>query len=451
MHITFLGATQTVTGSRFLLTINQKNILVDCGLYQGYKNLRLRNWDNFPISPASIDAVLLTHAHIDHTGYLPVLIKQGFKGIIYCTSGTKALARILLADSGYLQEEDARRANKYTYSKHKPALPLYTREEGLAAINQFVELEYNKRYKLLDVGVFELLPAGHIIGSALIKIYADNKSILFTGDLGRPEDPLMKPPAIVHEADYLVIESTYGDRQHEKTDPMDQLEEIINRTVKRGGNVIIPAFAVGRTQDLLYYLYLLKKERRIADIPVYLDSPMAEDVSDMMATFANEHKISKELCQIICKNAIYVNTAEDSKAIDHRAAPMIILSASGMLEGGRVLHHLKSFLPDPKSSIVLTGFQAGGTRGDRLLKKETAIKVHGEMIAVNAEVVQIQNLSAHADYPEILQWLKQFRYQPSKTFIVHGEPAGSLALKEKIENALHWTCVVPEYLQNYKL
>lgn len=451
MNLTFLGATQTVTGSRFLLNINDKNILIDCGLFQGYKSLRLRNWEKFPIDPANIDAIILTHAHIDHTGYLPVMIKQGFKGKVFSTAGTKSICQLLLADCGFLQEEDARRANKYHYTKHHPALPLYTQEEGMNTANQIIPLEFNKSYKLFNVGVFEFLPAGHIIGSALIRIFANGKTITFTGDLGRPHDALMKPPAKVAETDYLVIESTYGDRLHQNLDPLDQLEDVINRTAARGGAIVIPAFAVGRTQDLLYYIHQLKITKRIADIPVFLDSPMAQDVSDMMTTYAGEHTISKEMCETICKEAKYVNTAEESKAIDQHKLPIIIISASGMLEGGRILHHLSAFITDERSSIVLTGYQAGGTRGDKLLRKETGIRIHGQMFPVKAEVVELQNLSAHADYEEMLQWLKQFKRPPVKTFIVHGELASSESLKNKLELMLDWNCVIPEYLQQEKL
>ncbi len=451
IQLTFLGGTNTVTGSKFLITVNSKNILIDCGLFQGYKELRLRNWVKFPVNPETIDAVLLTHAHIDHSGYLPLLIKNGFKGNVYCTHGTKDLCSILLPDSGHIQEEDAKRANRYGYSKHKPALPLYTKNEGLRALAHFIALDYNKKFKLFDAIHFEFLPAGHIIGSSIIQLEAQGKIFIFTGDLGRPHDPLMKPPAQITVADYLIIESTYGDRLHEKTEPLDQIAEAIQKTIARGGSVIIPAFAVGRTQDMLYYIYMLKKQGRIPDVPVFLDSPMAQDVSDLLIHYSGEHRFSKDLSSQICKIAKYINTAEESKSIDQSHVPVIIISASGMLDGGRVLHHLKTFLPNHRNTILLTGFQSGGTRGDRLLRKENAIKIFGEMVPVKAEVIQINNLSAHVDYQEMITWLRNFKHPPRKIFLTHGDPESTKSLKIKIEEALGWECNVPQYLQVEKL
>ena len=358
MQLTFLGATKTVTGSKYLISANNRKILIDCGLYQGFSELRARNWKTLPIDPHSLDAILLTHAHIDHTGYLPVLVKNGYKGKIFCTSGTKDLCTILLPDSGYLQEEDANRANKYGYSKHKPAIPLYTQQDGIRTLEQFYTLDFNKPTTLFDDFIVTFLPGGHIIGSSIIRLEHQGRSVIFTGDLGRPHDPLMKPPAMVTEGDYLVTESTYGDRLHEQSDPLDQLTDVIQTTIARGGSIIIPAFAVGRTQDMLYYISELKKSKRIPDIPVFLDSPMAQDASDLLIHYANEHRVSKEQCREICKSATYIRTADESKAIDQYNVPVIIISASGMLEGGRILHHLKVFLPDHHHTILLTGYQA---------------------------------------------------------------------------------------------
>ena len=451
MQITFLGATKTVTGSKYLLTVNSKKILIDCGLFQGHKELRLRNWNKLPINPVDIDAVILTHAHIDHSGYIPLLVKNGFKGKIYCTYGTKDLCSILLPDSGHIQEEDAKRANKYNYSKHKPALPLYTREDAIRALDQFYPLHFNNPYELLQTLSFTLYPAGHIIGSSLVKLNYQNKSILFTGDLGRPHHAIMKPPTIVTSIDYLIIESTYGDRLHDRSNPLDQIAKVIQKTVANGGSVIIPAFAVGRSQDILYYLYLLKKARRIPDVPVFLDSPMAQDVSDLLIQYSDEHRLSKEQCKDICKVAKYITTPDESKAIDQSPVPAIIISASGMIEGGRILHHLKVFLPDHRNTILLTGYQDPGTRGDRLLRGESEIKIHGEMIPVKAQIVAMQNLSAHADYQEILDWLYHFKKDPKKVFITHGEPNAALSLKRKIEEKFGWNCVIPHYLQKETL
>jgi metallo-beta-lactamase family protein len=451
MQLTFLGATSTVTGSKYLLSVNGKKFLIDCGLFQGYKELKQRNWAKFPVNPEDIDAVIITHAHIDHTGYLPVLIKKGFKGKIYCTAGTKALSAILLPDSGYLQEEDAARANRHGYSKHKPALPLYTQQDGINAISQFHALPFNKAYQLADGLILHLLPAGHIIGSAFVQLTYQDKVILFTGDLGRLEDPIMKPPTVISDVDYLITEATYGDRLHEDSDPYEQMAEAIQEAVARGGSIIIPAFAVGRTQDVLYYLYLLKKAKRIPDIPVFLDSPMAQDVSDLLIDYSEEHRLSSEQCKAICSVAKYIRTPEESKALDKYSMPVIIISASGMIEGGRILHHLKAFLPDERHTILLTGYQAPGTRGERLLKGEAEIKIHGELIPVRAKIVLMQNMSAHADYKEMMIWLKNLKRVPRKVFITHGDQEASQSLKEKLKNTYHFPCMVPEYLQTEKL
>lgn len=447
MKITFLGATQTVTGSKYLITVDSKKVLVDCGLFQGHKELRLRNWNKLPIDPRDIDAVILTHAHIDHSGYLPLLVKNGFKGKIYCTRGTKELCAILLPDSGYLQEEDANRANKYGYSKHHPALPLYTMQDGKRALEQFVVCHFDEPIELFKSLSVKFLPAGHILGSSIVYLESHHQSVLFTGDLGRPEHPVMKPPASITKADYLIVESTYGDRLHDKSNPLDQLAEIIQQTAARGGSIIIPAFAVGRTQDLLYYLYLLKKDKRIPDLPVFLDSPMAQDVSDLLNQYTDEHRFTRELANQICKIAKYTKTPEESKSIDQYSEPVIIISASGMVEGGRILYHLKSFLPDPRSTIIFTGYQDGGTRGDRMLRGEPEIKIHGSMVPVKAQIKSIDSMSAHADYQEMLGWLGHFKSAPKKVFITHGDQDAAQSLKEKIENRFHWSCVIPEYLQ----
>lgn len=447
MQITFLGATRTVTGSKYLITIGSKKILVDCGLFQGFKELRLRNWNQLPVDPHDIDAVILTHAHIDHSGYLPLLVKNGFAGNIYCTPGTKDLCTILLPDSGYLQAEDANRANKYGYSKHNPALPLYTMQDGIKALDQFVPLDFNDPLRLFDLLSFKFLPAGHIIGSALVYIEHNNKSIVFTGDLGRPHHPIMKPPAIFTKADYLVIESTYGDRLHVKSNPLELLTKTIQQTAARGGSIIIPAFAVGRTQDILYYLYVLKKDKHIPDIPIFLDSPMAQDVSDLLCHYSNEHRFTKALASNICKIAQYTKTSEESRSLDQHNWPMIIISASGMAEGGRILHHLKAFLPDSRNTILFTGYQDAGTRGDRLLRGESKIRIHGSMIPVRAQIKLIENMSAHADYQEMLDWLGNIQQPPKKVFITHGDLEATQSLKDKIEEKFNWKCTIPDYLQ----
>jgi len=452
MQVTFLGATNTVTGSKFLVNFGDKKILVDCGLFQGLKEYRMRNWVKFPIDPKKIDAVVLTHAHIDHSGYLPLLVKSGFSGKIYCSHATKDLCAILLPDSGYLQEEEAKFANKHGYTKHRPALPLYTREDAEQSLLQFRPLELKKSYKIGDDIHMSLIPAGHILGATFIQFKYRDKTLLFSGDLGRPNDPIMHAPAIIQAADYLVLESTYGNRLHNhNVNPLDELAEIINRTVSRGGTVIIPAFAVGRAQHLLYLIYELKRTNRIPNIPIYLDSPLAKDATQIFRQYHDLHRLNPELSQKVCEIATYVNTKEESKALDLELFPKVIISASGMLEGGRVLHHIRVFAPDAKNTVVFAGYQASGTRGADMIQGKREIKAFGETIAINADVHVLSNMSAHADYEEILEWLSHFNHHPKKIFITHGEPDAAQSLKQKIEERFDWTCHVPDYLQTEML
>lgn len=451
MEITFLGATGTVTGSKYLLTIGSKKILVDCGLFQGLKELRLRNWSKLPINPSEIDAVVLTHAHIDHSGYIPLLIKNGFKGPIYATHPTVDLCAILLPDCGHIQEEDALRANKYRYSKHHPALPLYTKEEALYALKQFEVVPFGKALAIFDDILVTWHRAGHILGASCVEIYADNTRLVFTGDMGRPNDPLMKDPATIQSADYLVTESTYGDRLHDKQNPIDKLGEIINKTASREGTILIPSFAVGRAQNLLYFLYTLKSQNRIPNIPIYLDSPMAINATNLMHQYLHEHKLSKNLCHQVCEIAQYINTPDESKEIDNKSGPKIIISASGMATGGRVLHHLKVFAPHHNNTILFTGYQAEGTRGANILAGKRAIKIHGEVIPINAHIENLTNTSAHADYEELIQWLKGFTSPPRKVFITHGEAQAALALQEHIENEFNWNTTIPKYNEKFSL
>ncbi len=316
MKIQFLGATRTVTGSKYLIQHENKKILIDCGLFQGYKELRLHNWDPFPIDPSSIDAVILTHAHIDHSGYIPLLIKNGFSGKIYCSKGTYELCRILLPDSGHLHEEDARRANTYGYTKHEPALPLYTKEDAENSLEYFHTLDFGKPHYIGDTLHFTLSRSGHILGSSFVVLSDEDRTITFSGDLGRPNDPIMKHPAELQYTDYLVLESTYGDRLHSRVDPEDEIGGVIRSTVEKGGSVIIPAFAVGRAQSILYYIYQLKNKGLIPDLPVYLDSPMAINATELLCELENEHKLPFQLCGDVCNIATYTRTIEASKRID---------------------------------------------------------------------------------------------------------------------------------------
>ncbi|KTD82543.1 metallo-beta lactamase family transporter protein [Legionella waltersii] len=451
MKLTFLGATETVTGSKYLVEANHKKILVDCGLFQGYKELRLRNWAPLPINPASIDAVLLTHAHIDHTGYLPLFVKNGFTGPIYCTPGTKDLCAILLPDSGHLQEEEAKNANKYGYTKHHPAQPLYTIDDAQLALKQFHPKDYDAVFEPIKEINVQFIPAGHIIGSSFVHMKDHNTSLLFTGDMGRPHDFVMQAPSLIEEIDYLVIESTYGNRLHDKTSPTELLKNIINKTVQRGGSIIIPAFAVARAQSVLHYIALLKQQKSIPDIPVFLDSPMAINATHILCHHKEDHRLSEQECKNLCDTATYIRTPEESKQLDSNHFPKIIISASGMATGGRILFHLKAYAPHHENTILFAGYQAGGTRGARMIQGETEIKIHGQMVPVKAQVESLSNLSAHADYEELLHWLSHFRKPPKKVFITHGEPNAASSLKTKIEQQFGWTCIVPHYQQTEEL
>ncbi|CAM2758964.1 Metallo-beta-lactamase family protein, RNA-specific [Legionella steigerwaltii] len=451
MQITFLGATGTVTGSKYLLSFDKTNILVDCGLFQGPKELRLRNWSPLPFNPEILDAVILTHAHIDHTGYLPLLVKSGFNKPIYCTYGTTDLCEILLRDSAHLQEEDAKHANMQHYSKHRPALPLYTVEDAENALKLFQPQAYNKVIKLHQNLSVQLIPAGHIVGSSFVRIQYQDTSLLFTGDLGRLHDPVMKKPTEVQQVDYLVTESTYGDRLHEKEPPKLTLKNIINKTIHRGGSVIIPAFAVGRSQILLHYLSELRKENAIPNVPIYLDSPMAINATQILYNHIEDLRLTQAQCQELCDVATYVNAVDESIELDLDKTPKIILSASGMASGGRIVFHIRAFASDPRNTLLFTGYQAEETLGAEILAGKKFIEAHGKIIPINAQVEAIRSTSAHADYGEILGWLKQFQQPPKKTFVTHGEPEAALSLKQKIETQLGWQCYVPEYGQKEEL
>lgn len=452
MELTFLGATGTVTGSKYLLNSGDKRILVDCGLFQGLKQLRLKNWAKLPINPKEIDMVVLTHAHIDHSGYLPLLVKNGFSGPVYCSEATRDLCEILLPDSAYLQEEEAEYANRRGFSKHQPALPLYTQEDARRALTLITPVQFEQDVDLGDGITLRLSPNGHILGSAFVRIHNDKTSVLFSGDIGRPNDILMRAPTRIKQADYLLLESTYGNRLHVLDDPKQKLAAIINKTVKRKGVVVIPVFAVGRAQELLYYIYLLKASGAIAsDTPVYLNSPMAVDATEIFIHHHQEHRLTREQCSELNRTARMVNSVEESKRLNETKGPMIILSASGMASGGRVVHHLKAFAPKSNNTILFVGFQAAGTRGAAMLDGAESVKIHGEYVPIRANVELISNLSAHADYSEIIDWLGGFESPPKKTFIVHGEPVAADAMRQHIEEKLDWEVVMPEYLETVTL
>lgn len=445
LQLSFLGASGTVTGSRYLLQSRGRRLLIDCGLFQGYKQLRRRNWDRLPFDPRTIGAVVLTHAHIDHSGFLPALTRAGFSGRIYCSEGTLELCKILLPDSAHLQEEDARFANRHGLSKHKPALPLYTQEDAAACLKLFAPVEKEEMFEPLAGFGVVLRSAGHVLGACFARVATDGIAVTFSGDLGRSNDPVLKPPAPPLATDYLVCESTYGDRTHPEVDVEVELGGWLRRAYERGGVVVVPAFAVGRAQTLLLHIARLKRAGKIPDVPVYLDSPMAINASALYHRFMREHRLSDEECRLMCGAPTLVNTPEQSKALDQRTGPMIILSASGMATGGRVVHHLKTFITDPKNLVLLAGFQAPGTRGGALAQGAKTLRIHGEDIPVRAEIGQLQSASSHADAGELLAWMRQLRVAPRKTFVTHGEPAASDALRIRIERELGWRADVPEY------
>lgn len=447
MKITFLGATGTVTGSRFLVSHDSQDVLVDCGLFQGLKELRLRNREPFPIDPWKIRSLILTHAHLDHSGYTPLLVREGFDGPVYGSPGTRQLCSILLPDSGRIQEEDARYANKEGFSKHDPALPLYTEADANEALLRFEPVRFGALAAASKDISFRLEPAGHILGASLVRVESQDASILFSGDLGRSNDLLMNPPTPGLEADWVVVESTYGGREHPSENALDVLAEIITKTAARGGVVLIPAFAVGRAQALIFALELLKKRGRITDVPVYLDSPMATDVLQLYGGHVGEHRLSASQCAEMTSAATLVNSVAQSKALMTRSGPMIVISASGMATGGRVLHHIKAFAPDPRNTILFAGYQAEGTRGHAMAGGAKSVKVHGSHVAIEAEVIVLHHFSAHAGPEEILDWLRTLSRAPRGVFVVHGESDSSHALKKRIEDDLGWTAKVPDYLE----
>ncbi len=442
-RLTFAGAAGTVTGSRFLLEHEGVRVLIDCGLFQGLKNLRNRNWEPFFVDPASIDAVVLTHAHIDHSGYLPRLCELGFGGPIYCTPGTLDLLQILLTDAGHLQEEEARHANKYRYSKHEPAVPLYTRAQAERSLAQLTSVPYQQSIDIADGVSASFTRAGHILGSACVRVQTRTESIVFTGDVGRPSDPIMRAPEPLPAADFLVTESTYGDRRHPEETVSDELEKLVVDTVKRGGTLVIPAFAVGRSQHMLHLLAELKVAGRIPALPAFLDSPMAITATEIFCNHPEEHRLSAQQCRSFGDWIEYARTTDDSKAIDRRMDSMIVISASGMATGGRVLHHLKRFLPDPANSVLLVGYQAAGTRGRSLVDGADELKIHGAYVRVRARVVQVQGLSAHADYAELLDWFGASAIAPRRAFVVHGEPSAADALRRRLSERFGWAVEVP--------
>jgi metallo-beta-lactamase family protein len=428
-----------------MLQVDNRNLLVDCGLFQGLKNLRQRNWEDLPFDIKSIEAVVLTHAHIDHSGFLPVLMKRGYKGPIYCTEATAALCGIMLPDSGHLQEEEARYLIHKSLTKHDPPLPLYTRDDAEATLKLLRPVDFDTDIDLGGGVSFRYTRAGHILGSAWVAFMKNGFRVVFSGDVGRLEDPVMNPPVPIPHADVLICESTYGDRLHPTDNPMDELAKVIKRTAARGGTVVIPAFAVGRTQALLHLISELKKASAIPNVPVFLNSPMGIDATEIYAQHMGEHKLDAQACREMFAVAEFIRSEEASRALNTNEGPAIILAGSGMATGGRVVHHLRTLLPDPNNTVLLAGFQAPGTRGEALQHHVAEVKIFGEYVPVRAEVVELDSMSAHADYMELIAWLQGIKLAPKRVFLTHGEPAAADAFRKHLERHLGWRPEIPEY------
>ncbi len=450
MELQFLGAAGTVTGSKVLVSAGETRVLVDCGLYQGVKQLRLRNWARLPLEPTRLAAVVLTHAHIDHSGYLPALVRAGYTGPVYCTEPTRDLCAVLLPDSGKLQEEDARYAAEKKFSRHARPLPLHTQEDAEKVLSQLRPQPFRETFRVGDLEV-SLATAGHILGAASVTLRHGARKLLFSGDLGRSDDLLMRAPAPPGDPDWVVVESTYGDRNHPAADPVARIAEILAETLRRGGSLLIPSFAVGRAQTLLYCLHEVFRRGLAARVPVFVNSPMATDVTDLYRRHVDHHRLSAAQCADVCDIATFTRSVEESKRLAARRGPLVIVSASGMATGGRVLHHLKVLAPEQRNTILLPGFQAPGTRGDALASGADQIKIHGEYVRVRARVEQLEILSAHADQADLLAWLGRCGKPPREVFVVHGEPVASDTLRRLTREHLGYAARVPEYLETVSL
>jgi metallo-beta-lactamase family protein len=459
VKVKFLGAAGSVTGSRYLITAGEFRFLFDCGLFQGLKELRLRNWDEFPIDPSEIDAVVLSHAHIDHCGYLPKLVKEGFKGPVFCTSATAELLEIMLMDSAKLQEEEVDFAIRKGYSKHTPPKPLYTQEDAKRVFPLVKNFEYNQKIKINAAVEIIFRDAGHLLGSAITEVFIQGenqqKKIVFSGDIGRYRQEILNEPATVTQADILFIESTYGNKDNPFVDPEATLARIVNETFYNQGVLIIPAFAVGRTQALLYYLRKLMNENKIPDVPVYIDSPMAISATYLFYKFPAYHKIpidQKEFAREQETNMlVFVKSGEHSKSLNEIKSNAIIISSSGMMTGGRILHHLYHRLKNKNDTFLISGYQAEGTRGKKLLDGSPTIKIFGEEVPVNCKVEYITSLSGHADKEELFRWMGNFKKSPKITFTVHGEGKDLAQYSQAIRDRMKWNVVQPDYLESVKL
>lgn len=451
IKLKFLGGVQTVTGSKTLIEAYGKKVLIDCGLFQGLKDLRKLNRTDFPISPSSIDCIILTHAHLDHSGYIPVLVKNGFKGEIYCTSPTQELTEIILRDSGKIQEEDAARANKYGYSRHSNAKPLYTVADANAISPHFSIHDYNEWVFITSNIKFQLLNAGHIIGSAMIEMKIGEKSILFSGDMGRKDPLLLYPPKRIKKIDYLVLESTYGDREHSVNDVKATLSKIILETYNRKGILMVPSFAVERTQEILYLLHQLKEEGTIPNIPIYLDSPMAVKATLVFDKYPRWQDISKFELDHMYDNIHFISDYQQSKSVVLNKTPKIVLAGSGMLAGGRILHYLNNHMNNPKNTLLFTGFQAAGTRGRAILEGNKFIKFFGDYHEIKCQIESISSMSAHADRIEMINWLRAFETPPKQIFLNHGEPHQADSFRVLIESKIKTKVTIPLMSESFKV
>jgi len=449
--LTFLGAAGTVTGSRYLVQAGGARVLVDCGLFQGYKPLRLKNWSVFPVEPGSIDAVILTHAHLDHSGYLPRLVAEGFDGPVWCTRGTRDLCSILLPDSARLLQEEAAHANRIGSSRHHPARPLYTEEGAAAALQRMVTIEFGEQFEPVPGCSASIRPQGHILGAGAVTLEHAGSRITFSGDIGRPSDPVMHAPQAPADSDWIVCESTYGDRRHLPGSLRAELKPILAKVLARGGTVVIPAFAVGRAQALLHVISGLIEDSELPAVPVYLNSPMAARVTSLYRDHKGDHRLDASALERMDRIVHTVSSIEESKALNVRKGAKVIVSASGMLTGGRVLHHLLAYAGDPRNAIVLCGYQAGGTRGAALARGDRLIRVYGVDIDVRAEVFQLDTGSAHADADELLAWLGSAPRQPRGVFLTHGEPDAADALRQRVERELGIPVCVPEFRDHVDL
>lgn len=484
--LTFLGAAGTVTGSKHLLELGDRRVLVDCGLFQGMKELRLRNWQALPVDPASIDAVVLTHAHLDHCGYLPRLVAGGFRGRIFCTPATKELCSLVLPDSAHIQEEDAREANRHGFTKHQPALPLYTSADAARALGHLQPVGYERPVPLWDARAVpeappaptvEFVNAGHLLGSAYARIRVGDRTILFGGDLGRYGRPVLPDPSPIREADVLLLESTYGDRLHEPEDNGERLASIIRDSVQRGGKLIIPAFAIGRVEEVLYWLRRLEEDKHIPALPVYVDSPMAAAALQFYSSRLNELDAGlasdptpiqsrpaahpdnnrrrsdglRKVAAFATERLTIVASPQQSADLVASRHPSIVIASSGMATGGRVLRHLAATITSTRNTVLFVGYQAAGTRGRQLVDGATEIKLLGRTYPVAARIERIDSMSAHADAGEIVRWLSGFERAPRMTYLVHGDPAALNALAATLTAELHWPVHIAAHLQRVDL